>query len=141
MLLQRLKSLELITPPEWLVDNTAYLTIMGSQAYGVSTDTSDEDIYGFTIPPKEDVFPHLKGEIEGFGGQKQRFETWQQHHVVDKEARKQYDFQVYSIVRYFSLCMDNNPNMIDSLFTPVNCVIHSTQMAETLRESPSSRPG
>jgi predicted nucleotidyltransferase len=134
MLLQRLKTLQLITPPEWLVYNTQYLTIMGSQAYGVSTDASDDDIYGFAIPLKEDVFPHLKGEIEGFGKNKQRFETWQQHHVEDKESRKQYDFQVYSIVRYFSLCMDNNPNMIDSLFTPVNCVIHSTQVAEMIRE-------
>lgn len=135
MILQRLKSLQLISPPEWLIDNTLYLTIMGSQAYGVSTDASDCDVYGFTIPPKEDIFPHLRGEIEGFGRQKQRFETWQQHHVDDKEARKQYDFQVYSIVRYFSLCMDNNPNMIDSLFTPVNCVLHSTQVAEMIREN------
>lgn len=135
MLLQRLKELKLITPPCWLIDNTQYLTIVGSQAYGVSADSSDCDIYGFTIPPKELVFPHLKGEIFGFGRHTQHFETWQQHHVDDKEARKQYDFQIYSIVRYFSLCMDNNPNMIDSLFTPANCVIHSTQVAEVVREN------
>jgi predicted nucleotidyltransferase len=127
--------MQLISPPEWLVDNTHYLTIMGSQAYGVSTESSDCDVYGFAIPTKEDVFPHLKGEIEGFGRQKQYFETWQQHHVDDKEANKQYDFQVYSIVRYFSLCMENNPNMIDSLFTPANCVIHSTQVTEMIREN------
>jgi len=135
MILQRLKGLKLITPPDWLTDNTQYLTIMGSQAYGVSTDASDCDLYGFAIPLKEDIFPHLRGEIEGFGRQKQRFETWQQHHVEDKECRKQYDFQIYSIVRYFDLCMQNNPNMIDSLFTPVNCVIHSTQIAEMIREN------
>ena len=135
MLLQRLKSNGLVCPPEWLADNTQYLTIMGSQAYGVSTESSDYDIYGFTIPLKEDIFGHLKGDIEGFGQQKQRFESWQQHHINDSETRKQYDFQIYSIVRYFSLCMENNPNMIDSLFTPANCVIHSTQIAEIVREN------
>jgi hypothetical protein len=56
----------LIQPPKWLPDNVHYETMMGSVAYGVSGDTSDVDIYGFAIPPKEMVFPHLAGEIEGF---------------------------------------------------------------------------
>jgi predicted nucleotidyltransferase len=133
MLLTKLKSRNLIHCPEWLPENTSYITIMGSQAYGVNKDDSDCDIYGFVIPPKTDIFPHLKGEINGFGKQKQRFDCWQEHHVEDKDANKQYDFQIYSIVRYFHLCMENNPNMIDSLFTPANCVIHSTQISELIR--------
>jgi hypothetical protein len=28
------------------------------------------------MPPKEMVFPHLAGQIEGFGRQQQRFEEW-----------------------------------------------------------------
>jgi len=135
MLLQRLKSASLIHPPEWLISTTHYLTIMGSQAYGVSNDTSDCDIYGFAIPPKEDIFPHLRGEIMGFGRQNHRFDQWQEQHIEDKEARKEYDFSVYSIVKYFQLCMENNPNMIDSLFTPERCVLHSTQIAQLVRES------
>jgi predicted nucleotidyltransferase len=55
---------------------------MGSQAYGVNTDTSDLDIYGVCIPPKEMIFPHLAGEIPGFGQQIQRFEMWQEHKVM-----------------------------------------------------------
>ncbi|MCK9441699.1 MAG: nucleotidyltransferase domain-containing protein [Methanothrix sp.] len=135
MLLQRLKSKELINCHEWLVDNVHYLTIMGSNAYGVSSDSSDEDIYGFCIPKKDMIFPHLKGEIVGFGRQEEKFEVWQQHHIKDKETNKQYDFQIFSIIKYFQLCMGCNPNMIDSLFTPRRCIIHTTQVGELVREN------
>jgi len=135
MVLQRLAREEVIHPPSWLPLNTHYLTLMGSVAYGCSSDKSDCDIYGFCIPLKEDVFPHLKGEIPGFGRHKQRFEQWQEHHVVDERYKKQYDFSVYSIIRYFSLCMENNPNMVDSLFTPTNCIIHSTAIGNMVREN------
>ena len=50
------------------------------------------------------------------------------------EECKQYDVSIFNIVKYFQLCMDNNPNIIDSLFTPINCVLHSTQVGELVRE-------
>jgi len=134
-LLSDLNSKGLISPPSFVVDNTQYLCVMGSQSYGTANDDSDWDIYGFVIPPKTMIFPHLDGAIEGFGRQKQRFETWQQHHVEDKNARKQYDFQLYSIIRYFHLCMENNPNMIDSLFVPQHCILHSTHVGNLVREN------
>ena len=71
---QKLTERGLCTPPSFLPTNVHYETIMGSVAYGVSSDTSDMDVYGFAIPPKEIVFPHLAGEIMGFGRQKKRFE-------------------------------------------------------------------
>tara|TARA_Y100000034_G_scaffold135520_1_gene207762 strand:+ start:2717 stop:3610 length:894 start_codon:yes stop_codon:yes gene_type:complete len=125
----------LVHPPGFIADNLHYETIMGSVAYGVSSDTSDMDVYGFAIPPKFMVFPHLDGEIFGFGRQKKRFEQWQEHHVDDEEARKQYDFQVFSIVKFFQLAMDNNPNIIDSLFTPRFAVLHTTAIGEMVREN------
>lgn len=135
MLLNNLYKQNLIHPPKWLMDNVSYMTTMGSQAYGVSTDDSDLDVYGFCIPPKDLVFPHLAGEIPGFGRQIQRFEQWQEHHVTDPNKKVEYDFAVFGIVKYFQLCMENNPNMIDSLFTPRNCVIHSTAVSEIVREN------
>jgi predicted nucleotidyltransferase len=135
VILNKLKEKGLILPPHWLPTNTQYLTIMGSVAYGVSSNSSDNDIYGFCIPPKDDVFPHLRGEVPGFGKQVQRFECWEEHHIFDGETQKEYDLTVYSIVKYFQLCMQNNPNMIDSLFTPRRCVLHSTQIGEMVREN------
>jgi uncharacterized protein len=81
-IIQGLARKNLIHPPKWLPDNVHYLTDMGSVAYGTATGDSDVDIYGFCIPPREDVFPHLRGEILGFGRQVNRFEQWQEHHVV-----------------------------------------------------------
>lgn len=132
-ILNKLADRKLIHPPSWLPTNVHYLTLMGSVAYGTTSDTSDNDVYGFVIPPKDMIFPHLRGEILDFGTQKKRFSQWQQHHI--KSDKKSYDFQVFSIVRYFHLCMGNNPNMIDSLFTPVNCVLHSTAIGEMVREN------
>lgn len=133
MLIQDLQDKKLIHPPKWLPDNCIYLTMMGSIAYNVSSDASDVDIYGICIPPKDDVFPHLKNEIPGFGRQIQRFEQFQEHHIQD--GKKEYDISVYSIVKYFQLCMENNPNMIDSLFTPLNCVLHTTRIGNMIREN------
>jgi len=134
-LLKRLNGKKLIHPPKFLLDNVAYLTMMGSVAYGVADVGSDVDVYGFCLPPKEVIFPHLSGNIEGFGKKSKRFEQWQEHHIDDSDSGKEYDFTVYNIVKYFQLCMDNNPNMLDSLFVPRRCIIHSTQLAEKVRES------
>jgi len=133
-IIDRLMSRQLITPPSFLKNNIQYEVIMGSVAYGVSSDTSDMDIYGFFVPPKYMVFPHLDGEIVGFGKHKKRINSWEKHHVKDKDARIEYDLTMYSIIRYFQLCMDNNPNMIDSLFVPRRCILHSTQIGEHIRE-------
>lgn len=134
-LIERLHSKGLIKPPPWVVGGTQYLTIMGSVAYAVSGDTSDMDLYGWCIPPKDLIFPHLRGEIPGFGYQTQRFEQFQQHHILDKEARKEYDFNIYSIIKYFQLVLDNNPNMVDSLFTDHTCVLKSTKISDHVRDN------
>jgi uncharacterized protein len=137
--IQTLTQKKLIAPPSWLPGSVQYETMMGSVAYGVSSDTSDTDIYGFCMPPKELVFPHLGGEIPGFGTQIQRFEQFQIHHILDKDALggkgREYDLQIFSIVKYFQLLMENNPNMIDSIFTPISCVLHSTQIGNLVREN------
>jgi predicted nucleotidyltransferase len=135
---QELTKKKLVHPPAFLPENVMYETIMGSYAFGVSTDHSDRDIYGFCIPPKEDVFPHLAGEIQGFGKQRKRFDQFQKHHVMDGNAAGGkgliYDLSIYSIVRYFELCMENNPNVIDSLFTPHDCVLHVTAVGNLVRD-------
>ena len=86
-------------------------------------------------PEKNMVFPQLVGHIEGFGKQKKRFEQYQQHHIKSKDDNKEYDITIYSIVKYFQLCMDNNPNMVDSLFVPRRCVLYTTAIGEHVREN------
>ncbi len=131
--------------PNWLSLNTMYLTIMGSHSYGVAdTSTKDKppdyDIYGWAIPPKEMIFPHLTGYIRGFGHEPPNFDKpYQKHHIFDKDALgglgKEWDVQVFGIVQFFELLRENNPNIIDSLYTPENCVIHVTPVGRMVREN------
>ena len=130
--------------PSWLPLNTHYMTIMGSHAYGCA-DTSvkskipDYDVYGFAIPPKEYIFFHLQGHIQGFGPEPESFDQYQKHHMFEQDALggtgKEWDFQIFNIVKFFELCRENNPNMIDSLFTPDNCVIHCTRIGQMVRDN------
>lgn len=115
--------------------DTNYEVIMGSSAYGVSNNTSDIDVYGMYIPPIDYIFPESAGYIRGFGPQPNfnKVDNFQRHHI--KCENKEYDLTLYSIIRYFDLCMDNNPNMIDSLFVPQRCIIHIDTVGDIMREN------
>jgi len=133
------KNRRLVNQPKWLAEGLHYEVIMGSNAYGVASDSSDLDLYGFATPPVEMTFPHLAGEISGFGQQIQRFEQWQEHHVegwkqVDGKSQT-LDFSIYSIVKYFQLVMENNPNMVDANFCPDRCVTHITPLGQHVRDN------
>ena len=128
-------------PPKWLENNLHYVTIMGSMAYNChhpqgerSIKISDMDLYGFAIPPKHIVFPHTAGYLHNFGTSPENFEQWQQHHMKG-DIGYEYDATIFSIVKYFDLCMAGNPNMIDSLFTPDNCVLHKTSVGAIARDN------
>ncbi len=144
----------LIHPPEnFLVSNTIYETVMGSHAFGVA-DTSvkdkipDYDVYGCCIPPKDILFPHLQGKIVclddkgswvGFGSKPRTFEQYQKHHIFDPDAHggkgKEWDLVIYNVVKYFELCRKNVPNMIDSLFTREEHVLHCTLAGRIIRDN------
>ncbi len=115
---------------EPFVSQTHYETIIGSEAYGVSNNNSDVDIYGFTIPPKEYLF-YPQDCVIGFEEQRNNFEQFQQHHV--KHGDREYDLNIYNISKYFRLCAENNPNMIDSLYTPERCIKHISKIGELIR--------
>lgn len=124
--------------PAALLNNVQYEVVMGSLAYGVADDDSDMDVYGFAMPPKDDLFPHLRGDVAGFDDLQPRFTHFQQHKITDPQALggrgREYDLTLYSISRYFRLLADNNPNIIDSLFVPRHCVLHCTAIADMVRE-------
>jgi len=130
--------------PPFLKTNVHYETIMGSHAYGVA-DTSvrdklpDFDIYGFAVQPKAMIFKHLTGWIPSFGPAPTGFDQWQKHHIMDEDAHggkgQEYDMAIFGIVKYFELLRGNNPNMIDSLFTAENMVIHCTAVGRMVRDN------
>ncbi len=131
-IVSKLTAKGLVRPPTWLPGNIRFEGVQGSIAYGASTDDSDYDIIGWCVPPKDIVFPHLAGQIEGFGHQHQKFKCYQKHHI--KDDRREYDINIYNIVHYFHLCMQNNPNMLASLFLPAECILHTSIIGNMLRE-------
>ncbi len=124
-------------PPTYLPSNVMYETIVGSVAYGVADEFSDYDVNGFFIPPAGMLFPHLEGDLLGFDKDPKAPKAYQEHHIMDNDALggkgREYDLNIYTITVYFKLCMDNNPNMLDTLFTPRECVLHSTAISEMVR--------
>ena len=137
-ILQELIDKNLISPPSWLSTNLSFLAISGSISYGVAEDTSDYDLCGFCFPPKNHIFPY-QTNLYGFDKIEDVFQIFTKHHVFDQQALggkgREYDFAIYSIVRYFELCLESNPNMIDSLFVPQNCILHSTAVSEMVRDN------
>lgn len=118
-------------PPHQFVAEPVYEVMMGSVAYGVSGKSSDVDVYAVCVPSKEIVFPHLTGNIHGFGPEPESFDVFQKHHI--DFGPSEYDINVYSIVKYFKLCAENNPNMLDSLFVPDRCVLHANEVGKHMR--------
>ena len=93
----------LINPPKWIGANMCYEVIMGSVAYGVSSDSSDMDVYGFCIPPKHIVFPHTAGVIHGFDTNFSKFEQYQSHHISAESFKEKTNFEIKNKLRRYSL--------------------------------------
>lgn len=82
----------------WLRERTIFLSKHGSHAYGTNLPTSDVDLKGICIPPKDYYIGNLK-----------RFEQ------ADKQG--DIDYVIFGINKFFKLAADCNPNIIELLFT------------------------
>ena len=127
--------------PAHVVENLVYSTIMGSMAYnchhklGEATEKkSDFDVYGIMMLPREEQFPQLFAHINGYDAPKE-FEVYQKHHIISPENNTEYDLNIYPFPKYLKLCADNNPNMLDSLFTDERLVLHESPISVILREN------
>ncbi len=85
----------------WLVNNTIIFGRAGSHSYGLNTPQSDEDFKGIAVPPKDYFFGFLN-----------RFEQAE----VKKTPESDTEFVIYDVRKFFTLCADNNPNIIELLW-------------------------
>jgi predicted nucleotidyltransferase len=109
---------------QWILDNLQYLVRVGSFCYGADHEQSDIDLYGVTIPPYEYINPFQK-HIYGFDVKVPTFEQTVIAHIPYEET--EIDIQVFNITKYFRLCLENNPNMIETLFVDHTCRLMETQ--------------
>ena len=98
---------------DWLEKRTVLLVRHGAHAYGLATETSDLDIKGIAIPPKEYFLGFLK-----------RFE---------QAESKQPDMSIYDIRKFFQLACDCNPNIIEVLWCDDGDVIQANWIGEAFR--------
>jgi len=85
--------------------------IMGSQAYGTNTPESDTDIRGVFVQPLEDALKY--GYVE----------------QVSDETN---DTTYYELGRFIFLLIGNNPNILELLSAPEDCVIYRHPMFKML---------
>lgn len=85
----------------WLEQNTVIFGKSGSYSYGLNTETSDLDLKGVAIPPKEYFFGFMN-----------KFEQAELKKTKDSDI----EFVIYDIRKFFNLCADNNPNIIELLW-------------------------
>ena len=98
---------------EWLPQNTIYVTLHGSQAYGLQNEFSDVDVKGICIPPPE-VENHLYHRFEQ--AQSPKWLEDKLGHLKNPKNPK-FESEIYSLRKFFLLAAEVNPNIIELLFT------------------------
>lgn len=86
--------------------------IAGSHAYGMNTETSDMDYRGICIPPAS----YLLG-----------LNSFEQHET------KEPDEVIYSLSKFVRLALQNNPNILDILFSDEKFIIYENSYGKRLR--------
>jgi len=82
-----------------------FSSIMGSRAYGTFLPTSDTDIRGIFIQPLKDILKY------GY---------------VEQVADLKNDIVFYELKRFMELVESNNPNILELLNAPEDCIITKT---------------
>lgn len=86
--------------------------IAGSNLYGTNTPESDVDIRGVFIPSKKYFY--------GFNSN------------IEQATNEKQDITFFEIRKFFRLCIDCNPNIVELLFVPEDKTIYSSNIWKTI---------
>lgn len=118
---RQLPTKEILSHPDYrfLADNadlsqTIYLTLSGSYAYGTNQEGSDIDLRGVLVEHPRYLY--------GLG----TFEQFEDRGT---------DTVIFGLKKYITLCVNANPNALELLGTPEDCIVQLTPAGKLLRES------
>ncbi len=86
--------------------------ISGSRAYGLSTPQSDTDIKGVFIQSKKEYF--------GL-------------YPIEQVSNETNDIVYYELKRFFELLLKNNPNIIELLASPFDCILYKNSFFDLIK--------
>lgn len=86
--------------------------IAGSKSFGLDTSSSDTDIKGIYFSPKEDFY--------GLN-------------YIPQVANETNDEVYYEIGRFVELLQKNNPNILEILASPDDCILHKNPLIDLLK--------
>lgn len=99
---------------DFVSKNLIFMSLAGSHLYGTNTEQSDIDLRGVCVPPKNVVI--------GFARE------FTQHQVENE------DTIVYGLSKFMNLAVECNPNIIELLFSPPECIINKNPLWDELLE-------
>lgn len=106
--------------------STILLALTGSRLYGVHNEDSDYDYKGICIPPIKYFFGNFG--FEQFDGFKDVHQVKECLYPILTDT----DSQIYSIKKYVSLAILNNPNMLELLWVDPKHYLVKTELADRL---------
>ena len=101
-------TIEQIKDNGWLI----FEAITGSKAYGLDTAKSDTDIRGVFVLPKE-LFYSLE--------------------YLPQVSNESNDIVYYELKRFMELLSKNNPNIIELLNVPDNCILYNHELMDKIK--------
>jgi len=93
-----------------LFQNVIYRCVVGSRAYGLDVDTSDEDIRGIYLPPAD--------------------QHWSIFDLPEQITNDDNEECYWELKKFLFLALKGNPNILECLYTPL--VMHVTPLAREL---------
>jgi len=103
-----------------------FRAILGSRAYGTSTPESDTDVRGIFLPAKDYLL--------GFNKNVRQIESGKPGKHSGDRAKPDAETCIYALQQFMALAVKSNPNVLEILWAPNECVLDITPEGEKLRD-------